>query len=51
MEKYIVQIEKFLRGQMSHEEESEFKASMTTDAHLRLYAFILAYMMKKQKSW
>ena len=46
MEEYINQIEKFLRGQMSLEEESLFKTSLKTDAHLRLYAFIMAYMLK-----
>ena len=51
MKEYIDQIEKFLRGQMSLEEEDVFKKSLTTDVHLRLYAFILSYMMKKQKSW
>ena len=51
MEDYVEQIEKFLKGQMSLEEEGVFKKSLTTDAYLRLYAFILSYMMKKQKSW
>jgi len=49
MEEYIDQIEKFLRGQMSWKEEGEFKTALTTDAHLRLYAFILTYMLRKQK--
>lgn len=51
MENYIEQIEKFFRGQMGQEEEGLFKKSLTTDTHLRSYAFIMAYMMKKQKSW
>lgn len=51
MEEYINQIEKFLRGQMNKEEEGVFKASLTTDAHLRSYAFIFAIIMKTQKSW
>jgi hypothetical protein len=51
MEKYINQIEKYLRGQLSQEEEDLFKKSLATDTYLRLYAFIMAYMMKKQKSW
>lgn len=50
MEEYIDQIEKFLRGQMSCEEEVEFKTALTTDAHLRFYALILTYMLIKQKS-
>lgn len=49
MKKYIDQIEKFLRGQMSLEEENMFKKSLVTDTHLRLYAFIMAYMLKEQK--
>ena len=49
MTEYIDQIEKFLRGQMSQEEESKFKASLTKDARLRSYAFILAYVMRMQK--
>ena len=51
MEEYIDQIEKFLRGQMSKEEEDVFKTSMTTDAQQRLFAFIVASILKKQKSW
>ena len=50
MEDYIDQIEKVLRGQMSQQEEVIFKTSLKTDAHLRLYAFIMAYMLKEQKS-
>ena len=51
MENYIDQIEKFLRGQMSQEEEDKFKTSLKSDTHLRSCAFIVAYMMKKQKNW
>lgn len=51
MEEYIDQIEKFLRGQMSKEEEDVFKTSTTTDAQQRLFAFIVASILKKQKSW
>lgn len=50
MTEYIDQIEKFLRGQMSQEEESKFKASLTKDARLRSYAFIVAFMLRKQKT-
>ena len=49
MENHIDQIEKFLRGQMNQEEEAFFKASLTTNAHLRSYAFIFAFIMKAQK--
>ena len=51
MEDYIEQIEKFLKGQMSQEEEGIFKTSLTKDARLRSYAFIVASILKKQKSW
>lgn len=50
MEEYINQIEKFLRGQMSLEEESSFKKSLTTDAYLHSYAFIMAFILKAQKT-
>ena len=49
MEDYIDQIEKFLRGQMSQEEEVVFKKSLITDVHLFSCAFIVAYMLRKQK--
>ena len=38
MEEYIDHIEKFLKGQMSLEEECTFKSSLMTDAHLHSYA-------------
>lgn len=50
MGEYIDQIEKFLRGQMSKREEMVFKTSLITDTHLRSFAFIVAYMLRKQKS-
>ncbi len=48
---YSDKIEKFLRGQMSQEEEGLFKTSLATNGHLRLFAFIVASFLKKQKSW
>ena len=51
MEEYIELIEKFLRGQMSEKEEAFFKASLKTNGRLHSFAFIVAYMMKRQKSW
>ena len=48
MENYINQIEKYLRGQMSQEEEGVFIPSLKTIAHLRSLAFIIAFMMKAQ---
>lgn len=50
MEEYIKQIEKFLRGQMSQEEESLFKTLLITNVHLCSYAFIMANMLRKQKT-
>ena len=54
MEEYIESIEKFLRGQMSYEEETAFKKSLITNAHMRTCAFIMTLMVKnmlrKQKS-
>jgi len=49
MENHIEQIEKYLRGQMSQEEEGIFKKSLTTDVHLCSCAFIVTYMLRKQK--
>lgn len=51
MEEYIELIEKFLRGQMSLEEEDIFKASLNTVTQLRSLAFIVAYFVQKQKNW
>ena len=50
MENYIDQIEEFLRGQMSQKEEYIFKTALTTDARLRSYAFIVANLLRRQKS-
>lgn len=50
MEEYIVQIEKFLRGQMNQKEEVVFKLLLKTDARLRSLAFIVVYMLKEQKN-
>ncbi len=50
MEEYIESIEKFLRGQMSYEEETAFKKSLITDAHMRTCAFIVTFIIKTQKT-
>ena len=50
MMEYSDQIEKFLRGQMNQKEESAFKTSLKTDARLHSFAFIVAYLLKRQKS-
>ena len=36
--------------QMNRKEEDIFKTALATDARLRFYAFILTYMLRKQKS-
>lgn len=46
MENYIEQIEKYLRGQMSQKEEDKFKTTLKQNAQLRLYAFIVGYILK-----
>ena len=51
MEEYIDQIEKFLRGQMSQEEEGVFKTSLATNDHLRSLAYIVTSILKKTKKW
>ena len=48
MTEYIDQIERFLKGNMSKEEERLFKTKLATNTHLRFYAFIVAYILKKQ---
>ena len=50
MDNYIDQIEKFLRGQMSQEEEGVFKTMLTTNVSLRSYAFIVVYMLRETKN-
>ena len=51
MTEYIDQIEKFLRGKMSQEEEGVFKSSLATDERLRSLAFILTSMLRRPNSW
>ena len=51
MTEYIELIEKFLKGQLSQEEEGMLKAMLKTDARLRSSAFIVTFMLKAQKSW
>ena len=50
MENHIEQIEKYLRGQMSQEDEDVFKAILTTDAQILSMAFIVTYILKQQKT-
>lgn len=51
MEEYIDQIEKFLRGKLSMEEEKAFKTLLTTDTSFRNCAFIVVCILKQQKPW
>ena len=51
MTEKIVLIKKFLKGQMSQEEEGVFKTMLKTDARLRSLAFIVTFMLKAQNSW
>ncbi len=46
MEEYIDQIEKYLRGQMSHQEENNFKEVVKSNKQLRSLALIVALMVK-----
>lgn len=51
MEEYIEQTEKFLRGQMSKQEEISFKASLATDECFHSFALIMTLFFKThQKS-
>ncbi len=50
MENHIDQIEKFLRGQMSQEEEEILKTVLIADIRLRSYAFIMVNILRKQKT-
>lgn len=46
MEEHIDLVEKFLRGQMSQEEEGAFIKRLTTDTHLRSCACIVAVILR-----
>lgn len=46
MEEYIDQIEQFLRGQMTKQEEIVFKSSLISNIDMRLFAFIVAYILR-----
>ena len=46
MKDYTGKIEKFLRGQMSHEEESDFKNKIRTHASIRFQAKLIALMLR-----
>ena len=49
MEEHIDQIETFLRGQMSLEEEDMFKKSLRTNVQLRIWTFMVTNILRKKK--
>lgn len=49
MEECINQIEKFLRGQMSQQEENTFEESVKSNEQLRSFALIVALMVKSRR--
>ena len=46
MEKYTEQIEKFLRGQMSQQEEKSFKEELSTNGKLRSFTLAIILILK-----
>ena len=46
MEEYIVQIETFLRGQMTQREEIAFKESLVSNEDLRLLALSVVMVLR-----
>ena len=49
MKDYTDKIEKYLRGQMSHEEEMDFKNKVKTNALIRLQASVVTMLLRKIK--
>lgn len=50
MEEYIDQVESFLRGQMSLQEEAAFKASISSNEHFLSLAWTVVVLVKSKKS-
>ena len=48
MEDYIEQIERFLIGQMTEQEEHSFNTLLRGDFHLRSLAFLLVNILRSQ---
>lgn len=46
MKDYTNKIEKYLRGQMSHEEEMDFKNKVKSNALIRLQASIMTMLLR-----
>jgi len=51
MKRYIYQIEKFLRGQMSQNEENSFRKLLRADIQLRILSFMVTNILREQKTW
>lgn len=49
MKDYTNKIEKYLRGQMSHEEEMDFKNKVRSNAFIRIQAGIVTLLIRKNK--
>lgn len=49
MKDYINKIEKYLRGQMSHEEEVRFENKVRSNALIRFQAGFMAMLIRKIK--
>ena len=49
MKDYTNKIEKYLRGQMNHEEETRFEETVKSNALVRFQAGIMAMLMRKIK--
>lgn len=49
MKDYINKIEKYLRGQMSHEEEMDFKNKVKSNALIRLQANAIIGLIRSLK--
>ena len=46
MKDYTDKIEKYLRGQMSHEEESDFKSKVKSDSIIHLQARFMTMLIR-----
>jgi hypothetical protein len=49
MKDYTNKIEKYLRGQMSHEEEARFEETVKSNALVRFQAGFMAMLIRKIK--
>ncbi len=49
MKHYINKIEKYLRGQMGHEEEARFEETVKSNALIRFQAGFMAMLIRKLK--